>query len=111
MDNFKLANSHVRTLLPRLPMTLPYQIVPAADIQRALGTPRRWLQFYSTFPESRGFSGVSAVGFYEARTRAMVYAEYHCGPLCGGGYHHLLEKRNGERVAARPAAVACVWKS
>ncbi len=38
---------------------------------------------------------LSAVGFNEDRSRALVYAGCECGELCGYGYLHFLIKVNG----------------
>ncbi|MBI3662203.1 MAG: hypothetical protein HY234_04020 [Acidobacteria bacterium] len=55
-----------------------------------------------------GTYDVSAVGFDETKTRAIVYVNYVCGGLCGGGGFHLLEKgRNGWREA--DGIAKCTW--
>jgi hypothetical protein len=41
---------------------------------------------------SDGIYDVSAVGFDGPKTRAIVYVNYVCGALCGGGSFHLLRK-------------------
>jgi hypothetical protein len=56
---------------------------------------------------------VSAIGFNEQHTRALVYVGHHCGSECGGGAYHLLVKHNGKWVIDSDfrGAPSCLWKS
>lgn len=55
-----------------------------------------------------GFFDVSAVGFDQARTRAILRINNVCGSLCGGGdYYFFLKGKNGwEEVKGIPK---CTW--
>jgi hypothetical protein len=55
---------------------------------------------------------VSAVGFNNDRTRALVYVGHHCGNLCGGGQYHLLVKKEGKwQIDREHHGLSCVWRS
>ena len=86
-------------LLPDRDLRHPYLVVPRRDIMALFSkTGGNWPEFYRRYPDSGGYVEVSAVGFDRAKTRAMVYMAHHCGGLCGGGTHHLLEKVDGAWV-------------
>jgi hypothetical protein len=113
VDDFKIQNAHVRFLLPDRDLRYPYLVVPRRDIMSLFTkTGGNWPEFYRRYPDSGGYIEVSAVGFDRAKTRAMVYMAHHCGGLCGGGTHHLLEKVEGAwRPANVPGISACMWIS
>lgn len=73
------------------------------------GIEQGWREFYRRFPMSSGYSVVSAVGFNEAKTQALVYLEHHCGGLCGFAEVLLLEKMDGKWQEV-PHATGCGWK-
>lgn len=54
---------------------------------------------------------VSAVGFNNEHTRALVYVGHHCGSLCGGGTYHLMVKINGKWEPDREfrGGPSCLW--
>jgi hypothetical protein len=55
---------------------------------------------------------VSAVGFNQDGTRALVYVGHNCGSLCGGGGYHLLVKKNGQwQVDREYRGLSCMWAS
>lgn len=51
-----------------------------------------WEDFNSRFPNSMGYTTLSAVGFDRDRDEAFLYAGRGCGSLCGSGWHVLLRK-------------------
>jgi hypothetical protein len=55
---------------------------------------------------------VSAIGFNNDRTRALVYVGHHCGSLCGGGRYHLLAKKDDKwEVDREYRGMSCLWAS
>jgi hypothetical protein len=56
---------------------------------------------------------VSAVGFNQAHSRALVYIEHHCGSLCGRGAYHLMVKEKGKWTVDHGfrGAPSCLWVS
>lgn len=113
VDDFKLQNAHLRFILPDRDLHYPYTVVPRRDILALFAKGGgEWPAFYQRYPDSGGYIEVSAVGFDRSKTRAMVYMAHHCGGLCGGGTHHLMEKVNGAwRTADVPGISACMWIS
>lgn len=102
--NFEQENAVVRVLRPVLRLDIPYRLVRRAEIladdaRLALKYPGRWQRR----PESLEYAAVSAVGFNEGRTKAMVYVR-----LRSSGTTYAMELREGRWVhAVGPAA--CGW--
>jgi hypothetical protein len=114
VDDFRLQNSQPRTLQAGFDIGRDYLLVPDGEIERMFrGTPPGdWSVFYARYPDSGGFTEVSAVGFDPATTRAMVYVANRCGELCGSGTYHLLEKIEGLwRGAVIKDLEHCRWVS
>ena len=118
LDNFRSANVGLHLIRAGQDLGLPYEVVPASTIAASMDRPipnlvsDDWQGFRTRFPDSGGYLQFSVVGFDAARQRAMVYVAHHCGGLCGGGVHHLLE-RDGDkwREAKVPGLIQCVWGS
>jgi hypothetical protein len=117
VDSFKAENAAVRHVLSDRNIHLPYILVPRADMTQLFKDPGDdpafgWTHFYNRYPDSGGYMEFSAVGFDPSKTRAMVYMAHHCGSLCGGGTHHLLQKVDGRWQPARLKDVTqCIWMS
>jgi len=111
-DSFKRENTRRRRLLPQFPvMVAPYRLVAEADIGSTITPPDFWRGFYARFPNSGGYYAVSAVGFNEAKTRAMVYIETHSGLLGASGQFYLLEENDGQWVQPKMRISSCMWES
>lgn len=115
LENYAVENASGRHLLPDQDLGLSYVLLPVQEIQqffKALGFERGWPRFYERYPDSGGYMQLSAVGFDASKTRALVYTSHHCGGLCGGGQHQLLEKRDGRwRRAELKDVKMCAWAS
>jgi len=113
VDDFKRQNAHVRFVMPDRDLRVPYVVVPRKDIMAFFTKGGgNWPEFHRRYPDSGGYIEVSAVGFDPSKTRAMVYVAHHCGGLCGGGSHHLMERIDGGwRDANVPGISACMWIS
>jgi hypothetical protein len=124
LDSYTKENARVRTVLPGFNLGLPYFLVSLAETKRLLvqagndGKTLRggWSEAYAQFPNGR-LLAVSAVGFDESRSRAMVVVQYNCGlsqayqPFgndCHGGHTLLLEKKEG-RWALAKGLDSCLW--
>lgn len=55
----------------------------------------QWINYYRRFPDARGFTMLSRIGFNTERTQALLYIGSRCGPGCGDIHFLLLEKTNG----------------
>src|SRR5262249_24306901 len=113
LDDFKSENASTRTLSERFQLPVPYSLVDREAIMQPFQDAGvgGWGRFYTRYPASGGYIEVSAVGFDEGRTRAMVYVAHHCGGLCGGGTHHFVEKVEGRWRPATLDISNCVWAS
>ena len=93
VSSYDSENSSNRTLVQGQSPERTYQVA-AAD----------------TIRSSNAYIQVSAVGFDESKTRALVYAQYRCGPRCGGGRYYFLEKVEGSwREVRVPGGNTCGW--
>jgi hypothetical protein len=117
VEAFRTANAETHAIRSGQPLGVPYVVVPAGEIRAIFeysDTAWVWVDFFATFRGSKGYIEVSAVGFGEQKTRAMVYLAHRCGLLCGGGTYYYLEKFEGrwQKVRPRPEGVPqCVWFS
>jgi hypothetical protein len=71
-------------------------ISPALRAKRKFDLPQYALVDFGRASAGSVVFEVSAVGFNNGRTRALVYTGHHCGNLCGGGQYHLLVKKEGK---------------
>ena len=117
VDSFRAGNAAVRFVLSDRDLRHPYVVVPRAEITQLFKDPGNdpafgWTRFYNRYPDSGGYMEFSAVGFDPSKTRALVYMAHHCGSLCGGGTHHLLQKVDDRWQPARLKDVTqCRWGS
>jgi hypothetical protein len=112
LNDFKKENSALRLLRPGFSFGVPYTLVPAADYPTtALALDTDPGAFELRYPNAGGvIFHVSAVGFDEAGTRAMVVISYQCGIRCGTWSYYLLKKLDGRWVFAELEGVlTCSW--
>jgi hypothetical protein len=67
-----------------------------------------WRKFYQDYPGSPGLLSVSAIGFNNARDRALVYVA-HAYSDDGGKGHVFLLKKSGNKWIVAKHGVAWVW--
>jgi hypothetical protein len=70
-----------------------------------------WNNFYRLYPNSGGYITLSAVGFNEDKTVAVVYMGHHCGIMCAEGNFHVLEKKDGKWQPLKWNGNWCSWIS
>jgi hypothetical protein len=70
-----------------LPLPRPTRIVTRRELREifARGIERGWEEFARRYPRQRNYLQFSRVVFTSGYADALVYYEYHCGGLCGGG--------------------------
>ena len=95
-------------LQPKLSFSTPYLFLEPIKID-AVGSNEGWSEFYRQYPESGGIVEFSAVGFNVDKTIAVVYMGRMCGPLCGMGHFHVLEKRDGKWKELEWKGDSCAW--
>lgn len=110
ISDYVRSNAKPSLLQPRIQVEVPYQLIIADELTSAIQT-SGWEGFYQRYPDSGGWMELSAVGFNVNKTVAVVYMGHHCGPLCGGGGFHVLEKKDGKWVALDWKGSSCAWAS
>ena len=110
ISDYVRSNAKPSLLQPRLKVAVPYRLIAADELRSTIQT-AGWEGFYQHYPDSGGWIELSAVGFNGNKTVAVVYMGHHCGPLCGGGGFHVLEKKDGKWVALDWKGSSCAWAS
>lgn len=96
LESLRAENAHARTILPGFTLSVPYIVLPKADIMAMFTGPLGdWRPFYNRYPDSAGYLGLSAVGFDTDRTKAIVYIGHSYGGWGGEDSYHLLRKSAG----------------
>lgn len=91
LANFHQENARVRWLQPTLSIGMPYRFISRAEIEAddarlEVKYPGTWMRR----PESMEYAAVSAVGFNDAKTKAILYVR-----LRSQGDVYFMEKRDG----------------
>jgi hypothetical protein len=110
ISDYVRSNAKPSLLQQRIKVGVPYQLIMADELKSAIQTVG-WEGFYQRYPDSGGWIELSAVGFNVDKTVAVVYMGHHCGPLCGRGGFHVLEKKDGKWVALDWEGSGCSWAS
>jgi hypothetical protein len=106
--SFEQANRERSLLQYHFAVRKPYQIVSTSELDAAFNRPAPnaikdgWEGFRQSFPDSKGYLILSAVGFSPDKTIALVYVDYRCGGLCGSSRYYILEKHDGHWVRSTP---------
>jgi hypothetical protein len=110
ISDYVRSNAKPSLLQQRIKIGVPYRLIMADELKSAIQT-AGWEGFYQRYPDSGGWIELSAVGFNVDKTVAVVYMGHHCGPLCGSGGFHVLEKKDGKWVALGWEGSGCAWAS
>jgi hypothetical protein len=97
-------------LQPKISIDQTYQFLEADNFSKIMKH-GGWDEYYREYPESGGLISLSAVGFNPDKTVAVVYMGHYCGPLCGGGTFHVLEKADGKWQPLKWKGSFCSWVS
>lgn len=96
LESLHAENAHARTILPGFTLSVPYVVLPKADIMAIFTGPLAdWRPFYERYPDSAGYLRLSAVGFDTDRTKAIVYIAHSYGGWGGEDSYQLLRKLAG----------------
>lgn len=70
-----------------LPLPRPVRIVTSTELGEIFESRGRggWQEFYRRYPRHRSYLRFTPVAFSADTLDALVYYEYYCGGLCGGG--------------------------
>jgi hypothetical protein len=82
-----------------LPLPRPVRFIAHAELTEifARGVGEGWQEFYRRYPRQRNYLAFSPVVFSADSVDALVYLEYHCGGLCGGGDLYWLTRTGNGR--------------
>jgi hypothetical protein len=69
-----------------------------------------WAEFRRRFPAQRGFIRVTPVAYSSDSLDALVYYEFYCGSLCGGGVVVSLTRREPAK-RWKPRVTLFIWES
>jgi hypothetical protein len=110
--NYLQLNKKTWRLQKSFQIEQPYDLILAEDLEGIFreGAPG-WKAFNERYPDSDGWIELSAVGFNESGTIAVVYVAHHCGGLCGEGEFHVLEKKDGKWQPLKWKGSSCSWVS
>lgn len=112
LTSYTKANEEPRVLQKSFKLDIPYELVSRSELDKIFApNSEGWKPFNTKYPNSGGFIHMSAVGFNADKTLALVYMGHWCGGLCGGGTHHLLEKRDGNWIEIPWRGESCSWAS
>jgi len=94
-----------------LKIEMPYVLISGSALNTIFRDKNGWKDFYKEYPNSGGWVEVSAVGFNEEKTVAVVYLGHHGGNVGGRGGFHVLQKKAGKWIPLEWKGTACMWDS
>jgi hypothetical protein len=110
---YRTVNKQKWQLQRKFEIKTPYELAPNTIIDGFFkkGVEGGWKEFYKQYPNSDGFTQLSAVGFNADKTIAIVYLSNSCGGLCGFGTYHVLHKKDGKWTEILGEINSCAWVS
>jgi hypothetical protein len=86
-----------------LPLLRPVRVLPHSEILEIFsrGAGSGWVEFSRRYPRQRQYLSLTPVVFTSDSLDALVYYEYGCGPLCGGGDAVWLKRDKAHRWTIR----------
>lgn len=110
ISNYLEVNKKTWLIRKNIAADTPYKIISIKEIESAFEK-GSWDGFYNRYPDSGGYIQLSAVGFNDDRTVAVVFTRHYCGMLCGGGSYNVLQKKDGKWVPLQWRGSRCAWAS
>jgi hypothetical protein len=107
--NLKKENVEPRSLVRQFALHVPYRLIPKETLAGFFdsGGIYEWGAFHATYPDARGFLELSAVGFDEKHSHAIVRMSHSCGGLCGESSYHFLQRTPDGWKGANPRINSC----
>jgi hypothetical protein len=108
ISDYVKKNEKAWQLQPLFNLELRYQLITADE---SLSTIERgtWQRFFQEHPNSGGWIELSAVGFNDEKTVAVVYMGHRCPMMCGGGNFYVLQKKGGKWLPLSWKGTSCSW--
>ena len=110
ISDYVRLNAKPWLLQRRINIEVPYQLIKV-DVLMSLVKNAGWEAFHQQYEHSKGWMELSAVGFNNDKTVAVVYMGHHCGNLCGDGRFYVLEKKAGQWLPLDWKGTSCAWAS
>ena len=103
--------SATREPIASLALPLPVHRLTRTELREIfqLGPFGGWREFDRRYPRARGYSSFTRIVYPSDDRQALVYYEYHCGGLCGGGNLVLLTR--GDDRSWHVSKVLMLWIS
>jgi len=97
LEQYNSVNKDTWKLQGKLSFGRQFDLISLDEIRSMFreGIGRGWERFGKRYPDSSGFVELSAVGFNEDKSVAVVYMGYYCGGLCGSGGVKFMKKKDG----------------
>jgi hypothetical protein len=108
VDDYVAVNRQRRLLRPNLNLPRPYILISGAELSSLINFVT-WEKFYSKYPQSGGYINLSAVGFNQSKTVAVLSWSLVSGSLGGHGEFRFLKKVDGKWVPLTFRGSACNW--
>jgi hypothetical protein len=105
-------NLQIRQLQRKFNLNKPYTLLADEEMTSSVQlSPDKRHAFHPIYPDFGGLIQLSAVGFNADKTIAVVFYEQSCGPLCGEGEFHVLQKQAGKWHPFAWKGSSCTWVS
>lgn len=92
--DYNIRNKEPLRFKDSLELKMEYVLIDEKEIEKVFKN-RTWGEFYKKYPNSGGLVSLSRPGFNSGMNQALIYRQYWCGWLCGGGDYLLLKKSSG----------------
>lgn len=114
INDYVQKNAAPWTLRPDFQPGKPYELVTSSHLEWLFNHGQvfeGWERFYRQYPGAGGYITLSAVGFNPEKTVAVVFMGFSCGPLCGQGEFHVLQRTGGSWTYLSWLGSRCGWIS
>ena len=102
VDAYQVANQHDYVLRPDFVLQKPYSLMSISEWNTLFAAlfdkdvMAGWKNFHEFNPGVRGIYSLSAVGFNNKKTAAIVHVSFFCGALCADTRRFLVRKVKGK---------------
>jgi hypothetical protein len=104
--DYLAVNEHTFRLKRNFQVSKPYALI-SIDELKSLTSAGPWGKFFAMYPKSGGYINLSAVGFNQSKTTAVVAYDLVRGLNSGNGEFRTLQKVDGKWV--RETVGHCKW--
>jgi hypothetical protein len=95
LASFVDRNSTPGQLSPNMNIGVDYVLLSPDKLAQITSQPNWGEVLNEMYPNSGGYKIFSRVGFNSTLDQAMLYVGHVAGPMMGGGFYYLMEKKDG----------------